>query len=90
MRRKAGAFAVLLTFILLAAAAPAAAQLQWSSKDGSQSFKVGILGQAQAEELDVAGTNDTSKNLFLRRLRLILGYNLSSISMRITRSNCVR
>ena len=76
-RRKAGAFAVLLTFTLLAAAAPAAAQLQWSSKDGSQSFKVGILGQMQAEEADVAGSNDTSKNLFLRRLRLILGYNLS-------------
>lgn len=68
---------MILTFTLLAAAAPAAAQLQWSSKDGSQSFKVGILGQVQGEEVDVAGTNDTSKNLFLRRLRLILGYTLS-------------
>jgi hypothetical protein len=76
-RRKAGAFAVLLTFTLLAAAAPAAAQLQWSSKDGSQSFKVGILGQLQAEEADVAGSSDTSKNLSFRRLRLILGYTLS-------------
>jgi len=76
-RRKAGAFTVLLTFTLLAAAAPAAAQLQWTSKDGSQSFKVGILGQMQAEEADVAGSNDTSKNLFLRRLRLIMGYSLS-------------
>jgi hypothetical protein len=76
-RRKAGAFAVLLTFTLLAAAAPAAAQLQWSSKDGSQSLKVGILGQMQAEDADVAGTNDSSKNLSFRRLRLILGYNLS-------------
>jgi hypothetical protein len=76
-RRKAGAFAVLLTFTLLTAAAPAAAQLQWSSKDGSQSLKVGILGQLQAEEADVAGSNDTSKNLSFRRLRLILGYSLS-------------
>jgi len=76
MRRKAGAFAVLLTFTLLAAAAPAAAQLQWSSKDNKQSLKVGILGQLQAEEADVAGTNDTSKNLSFRRLRLILGYTL--------------
>ncbi|MFY9823852.1 MAG: hypothetical protein WAM82_20905 [Thermoanaerobaculia bacterium] len=76
-RRKAGAFAVLLTFTLLVAAVPAAAQLQWSSKDGSQSFKVGILGQTQLEEADVAGTNDTSKNIFLRRLRLIMGYTLN-------------
>jgi hypothetical protein len=62
----------------LAAAAPAAAQLQWSSKDGSQSFKVGILGQLQAEQADVAGSNDTSKNLSFRRLRLIMGFNLSN------------
>lgn len=77
-RRRAGAFVVLLTFTLLAAAAPAAAQLQWSSKDGSQSFKVGILGQLQAEQADVAGSNDTSKNLSFRRLRLIMGFNLSN------------
>jgi hypothetical protein len=76
-RSKAGAFAILLTFTLLAAAAPAAAQLQWSSKDNKQSLKVGILGQLQAEEADVAGSNDTSKNLSFRRLRLILGYTLS-------------
>jgi hypothetical protein len=75
-RRKAGAFAVLLTFTLLAAAAPVAAQLQWSSKDGSQSFKVGVLGQLQAEEADVAGSTDTSKNLSFRRLRLLMGFNL--------------
>ncbi|HEX3552624.1 MAG TPA: hypothetical protein VIA62_05300 [Thermoanaerobaculia bacterium] len=67
-----------MTFTLLAAAAPAAAQLQWSSKDGSQSFKVGILGQLQAEQADVAGSNDTSKNLSFRRLRLIMGFNLSN------------
>ncbi len=76
-RRKAEAFAVLLAFTLLAAAAPAAAQLQWSSKDGNQSFKVGILGQIQGEEADVVNSNDTSKNLFLRRLRLIMGYTLN-------------
>jgi hypothetical protein len=76
-RSKAGAFAVLLTFTLLAIAAPAAAQLQWSSKDGSQSLKVGILGQTQFEDVDVAGSSDSSKNISLRRLRLILGYTLS-------------
>jgi hypothetical protein len=75
-RGKAGALAALLTVALLAAAQPAAAQLQWSSKDEKQSFKIGLLGQVQAESADVAGTDDTAKNLFLRRLRLILGYNL--------------
>jgi hypothetical protein len=70
--------ALLLAALLpLVVSLPAAAQLQWSSKDGSQSLKVGILGQLQAEEADVAGSNDMSKNLSFRRLRLILGYNLS-------------
>lgn len=76
-RRKTGVFAVLLTFTLLVAAMPAAAQLQWSSKDGSQSLKAGILGQMQFEDADVAGSSDTSKNLSFRRLRLLLGFNLS-------------
>jgi hypothetical protein len=75
-RGKAGALIVLLAVALLAAAQPAAAQLQWSSKDEKQSFKIGLLGQLQAESADVAGTDDSAKNLFFRRLRLILGYNL--------------
>jgi hypothetical protein len=67
---------ILLTITLLGAAHPAAAQLQWSSKDEKTSFKVGLLGQAQAESVDVAGTDDTANNLFIRRLRLLMGFTL--------------
>jgi hypothetical protein len=76
-RGKAGALGILLTVILLGAAHPAVAQLQWSSKDEKMSFKVGVLGQAQAESADVAGTDDSANNLFIRRLRLILGFTLN-------------
>ena len=69
--------AVGLALAALAAATPAAAQLQWSSKDEKMSFKVGILGQLQGESVDVAGTNDQAQNLFFRRLRLLMAFNLS-------------
>lgn len=75
-RSKAGALGLFLTAVLLGTAHPAAAQLQWSSKDEKTSFKVGLLGQAQAESADVAGTDDTANNLFIRRLRLIMGFTL--------------
>ena len=35
-------------------AAPASAQLQWTSKDEKMNFKIGLLGQMQAEVL-IAG-----------------------------------
>jgi len=57
-------------------APPAEAQLQWSSKDEKMSFKVGLLAQMQGEAADVAGTDDTATNLFFRRLRLIMTFNL--------------
>ncbi|HSF40698.1 MAG TPA: hypothetical protein VLT87_12965 [Thermoanaerobaculia bacterium] len=76
-RGKTGALAVFLAATLLGAAQPAAAQLQWSSKDEKQSFKVGLLGQVQAESADVAGTGDSADNLFIRRLRLIMGFTLN-------------
>lgn len=69
--------AVGLTVAALVAATPAAAQLQWTSKDEKLSFKVGILGQMQGESVDVAGTNDQAQNLFFRRLRLLMAFNLS-------------
>jgi hypothetical protein len=57
----------------LLCAAPAA-QAQWEIKptDGS-SIKVGFLLQGQAESVDVAGSDDTSNNLFFRRARILLG-----------------
>ncbi|HEY0512333.1 MAG TPA: hypothetical protein VGH73_10540 [Thermoanaerobaculia bacterium] len=70
--------------ILLAAASlaalprPAAAQLQFSSADGKQSFKIGVLGQLQAESIENADLKqDTSNNLFLRRIRLLGNFKLS-------------
>ena len=75
-RAMARASGVLLATALLGAAYPAAAQLQWSSKDEKMSFKVGLLAQLQGEAADVAGSDDTANNLFLRRLRLIMGFNL--------------
>jgi hypothetical protein len=58
---------------LFACMAPAA-HAQWEIKptDGS-SIKVGFLLQGQAESVDVAGSDDTSNNLFFRRARILLG-----------------
>ena len=75
-----GGFAALLLASLLAAASPrpATAQLQFSSADGKQSFKIGILGQLQAESIENGNAqDDSSNNLFLRRLRLLGNFKLS-------------
>jgi len=65
-------------FVAGITARPASAQLQFSSADGKQSFKIGILGQLQAEKIDNADLKeDTSNNLFLRRLRLLGNFKLS-------------
>jgi hypothetical protein len=63
-------------FLLAAAAPPAHAQLQFGSPDGQQSFKIGLLGQFQAEAIDSATTDVTSKNLFIRRFRILGQYKL--------------
>ncbi|HKV08010.1 MAG TPA: hypothetical protein VJ725_07740 [Thermoanaerobaculia bacterium] len=76
-RGKAGALGIVLAAVLLGAAHPAAAQLQWTSKDEKMTFKVGVLGQAQAESADVAGTGESADNLFIRRLRVLMGFTLS-------------
>ena len=75
-----GWFAALLVASLVAAASPrpATAQLQFSSADGKQSFKIGILGQLQAESIENGNVqDDSSNNLFLRRLRLLGNFKLS-------------
>ena len=57
---------------------PASAQLQFSSPDGKQSFKIGVLGQLQGESIENADLkDDTSNNLFLRRIRLLGSFKLS-------------
>ena len=52
---------------------PAQAQLQWKSADEKMIFKIGLLGQLQGESIDVAGNDDTAQNLFLRRVRVLMG-----------------
>ncbi len=66
----------LVVVATLAAASAAEAQLQWTSKDESSSFKIGLLSQVQGEIADVAGSDDQSKNLFIRRARILMSYEL--------------
>lgn len=63
--------------LALAVGLPAAAQAQmsWASKDGKSVFKVGLLGQLQAEAIDAGGSGGQAKNLFLRRGRVLLNYD---------------
>jgi hypothetical protein len=62
--------------IIAGAISPAAAQWQVESKDGASSLKFGFLIQPQLELLETADHDATSANLFIRRLRLILGGTL--------------
>ncbi len=57
-------------------ASPAAAQWQVSSKDGQSSIKIGFLAQAQTEALETADQEEVSKNLFMRRFRILFSGNL--------------
>lgn len=61
----------LLTCLLFLAVTPVQAQLQFASADGKQSFKIGLLGQFQAEAIDSTADDVTSKNLFIRRFRVL-------------------
>jgi hypothetical protein len=63
-----------VTALLLSGSAlPAAAQWQTASKDGASSIKLGFLIQPQAELLETADQEATSTNLFVRRVRLLVG-----------------
>ena len=73
-----GWVAVLVAAALLAAfARPATAQIQMTSADGKQSFKIGVLGQLQLESIDNTTGNDKADNIFLRRIRLLGNFKLS-------------
>jgi len=74
--QRLGSAALALVGALLLAPAPGDAQLQWKSADEKMSFKVGLLGQLQGESIDVAGTDDTAQNLFLRRARILMSFTL--------------
>jgi hypothetical protein len=57
--------------------APAFAQWQIESKDGTSSLKFGFLIQPQLELLETVDQEAPSTNLFVRRLRLIVGGTLT-------------
>ena len=59
--------------VLSISVSPAAAQWQIESKDGTSSIKFGVLIQPQLELLETADEEATSTNLFVRRLRLLVG-----------------
>ena len=62
--------------VTLLAPLPSQAQLQWKSADEKMSFKIGLLAQMQGESIDVVGTKDTAQNLYFRRARILMGFNL--------------
>jgi hypothetical protein len=69
---------VLAAALLVVFARSAVAQLQITSADGKQSFKLGILGQIDGESIENADAkDDTSNNLYLRRIRLLGSFKLS-------------
>jgi hypothetical protein len=63
--------------MMVASARPAAGQWQVESKDGKSSLKVGFLAQPQMEVVDTPDGTDQSKNVFLRRIRIIFGGKIS-------------
>jgi hypothetical protein len=64
---------VVSALALLAASAPVRAQLEIASKDGKSSIKLGLLAQPQAEWIDTTTGDGTSQDLFVRRLRILMG-----------------
>ena len=63
--------------LLFSLSRPATAQLQFSSADGKQSFKIGVLGQLQLEEIDNTDNKTKADNIFLRRIRLLGNFTFS-------------
>lgn len=64
---------VALTVVFIAALAPPArAQVQIKVNE-DVNFKLGVLGQFQADWLEDPANDDTTQNLFIRRIRLLFG-----------------
>jgi hypothetical protein len=66
-------FGALAAVAVLLAALPAHAQFEIATKDGTSSLKLGLLAQPQAEWVDSADGAGATQNLFLRRLRILMG-----------------
>jgi hypothetical protein len=58
--------------LVIASAAAARAQVEIYASD-DVSFKLGMLGQFQADTLEDPPTDANSDNLFIRRVRLVFG-----------------
>lgn len=70
--------AVMTAGVLIATlAAPARAQWLIETKDGKANLKIGILAQPQLEVLETADTTGQSKNVYLRRVRILFGGKVS-------------
>src|SRR5687767_8957702 len=69
----AGTLVVALGLVsLLSGATRAAAQIVVNAGD-DVNFKLGLLGQFQADTIEDPGTGAQTSNLFIRRLRLMFG-----------------
>src|ERR1051326_7255211 len=64
--------AVCASVLFLACVGDASGQIVVKAGD-EVNFKLGLLGQFQAESLDDAGTDAQTNNVFVRRLRLMFG-----------------
>ena len=63
--------------VVSVSAGPAAAQWQIDSKDGTTNLKIGFLAQPQLEIVDTPDGTGQSRNVFLRRLRIMFGGKVS-------------
>jgi hypothetical protein len=59
-------------WLLAVSAGPARAQIVVNAGD-DVNFRLGVLGQFQADTLEDPGTNANTSNLFVRRMRLLFG-----------------
>jgi hypothetical protein len=62
-----------LPLFLVVAPSHAQNQVELVSKDGKSTIKFGLLAQPQGEWIDTAEGDGTSQNLFVRRLRILVG-----------------
>jgi hypothetical protein len=76
--RNYGVAAVAVAIMMSILLAPMQAKAEWAIKsaDGTSSIKFGILGQFQAESLTTADGEHTSKDMYLRRFRIVFGGQL--------------
>jgi hypothetical protein len=71
--KRSAFLAATLSTALCLASLPAEAQIQVTSTDGNETLKLGLLGQITAETLDNATATHTAQDLYLRRIRLLVG-----------------